>query len=117
MSLFKRNSDAEKNEENTEIDFDHRDNLSVLTREYAQLRLRQAVFQSNLELLVKASCSFIGLSAIVLMLSGEIQEKSAAATVAMASTICCIPLSRGANNNLDKMVVVFKTEKSKSNNF
>ena len=113
MKLFKPNPASKKHEENTEIDFDQK-NLSVLTREYAELRLRQAVFQSNLELLVKASCSFICLSVIVLMLSGRIEGKLAATTVAMASTICCIPLSRGANSNLDKMVVVFKTEKPKS---
>lgn len=113
MKLFNRSTSDKRHSKNTEIENCSADSSEVLLQ-YAQMRLREAAFQSKLELLVKASCSFIGLSAIILMLSGRIEEKSAAATVAMSSTICCIPLSRGTNNNLDKMVVVFKTEKSKS---
>ncbi|BAY87865.1 hypothetical protein NIES267_73890 (plasmid) [Calothrix parasitica NIES-267] len=116
MKLFNRSTSDKEHSKNTEIENCSANSSEVLLQ-YAQMRLREAAFQSKLELLVKASCSFIGLSAVVLMLSGRVQEKLAATTVAMASTICCIPLSRGANSNLDKMVVVFKTEKSKSNNF
>lgn len=116
MKLFNRSTSDKEHSKNTEIENYNADTSEVLLQ-YAQMRLREAVFQSKLELLVKASCSLVCLSAIVLMLSGRVQEKLAATTVAMASTICYIPLSRGANSDLDKMIVVFKTEKSKNNNF
>jgi hypothetical protein len=113
MKLFNRSTSDKEQSKNTEIGNYNVDSSEVLLQ-YAQMRLREAIFQSKLELLVKASCSFLGLSAIILMLSGRIEEKLAVTTVAMASTVLCIPLSRGANSNLDKMVVVFKTEEPKN---
>lgn len=108
MKIFNRNFGNKEHWENTESIRYLTTEPSVVLLQYIRIRLRQAVFQSRLEILVKVSCSCICLVVIMLMLSGRIRQQVAAAAVGMASTVCCIPLSRGANKDLENIVAVFK---------
>jgi hypothetical protein len=107
MKLFNRNSGENKHRKNTEIINYGNEDLYVILLKCLKDNLKQLQFQHRLELIFKSGLSVICLVAIILMLSGKIQEETAIAVVGIANSICLIPLSQTSSSSLDRVIEIF----------
>jgi hypothetical protein len=69
----------------------------------ARERLRQAHHGFNLALATTVTCALISFAGAGFVLLGKTPEGTITATGGLASTICCLRLSKDANDRLDKV--------------
>lgn len=78
-----------------------------------QERLRQAHLSFNLALVLTAISSLVGVAGVVLLLSGKAPEGTITTAGGLASNIvsvCCLKLTKDANDRLDRMAKDLKDE-------
>jgi hypothetical protein len=78
-----------------------------------QERLRQACLSFNLALVLTAASGLVSIAGVVLLFSGKVPEGTITTAGGLASNIvsvCCLKLTKDANDRLDQMAKDLKKE-------